>query len=77
MPTLWVAISVAVEEYNRLWELEVVVDDVGEIRHGFSALVHRRMQGCTGVVYCIDGILPAECTRKTVTTYPSVVRVEG
>ena len=56
--------AVGVEEDEGGGEVGVVVDDVGEVGHGFSALVHwgceGRVRGVGGRVDRIDCCLPAK-----------------
>jgi hypothetical protein len=65
VPSLEEALAVGVEEgHDRGNFAVVVVDDVGEVGHGFVAFVHRRYEGVgsavrTGGVDDVDGSLPA------------------
>ena len=54
--------AVRVDEGEGRWKVGVVVDDVGEVGHGFSAFVHGGCEGGGvggGRVDGVDGRLPA------------------
>ena len=45
VPSLEESRAMRVEECNRRWKSVVMVDDVGQVGHGFMALVHRGGEG--------------------------------
>ena len=59
VPGLWVAVAMWVEKDNHFGKFGVVLDYISEVDICFAAFVPVDMQRGRGVVYHIDGALPA------------------